>query len=55
MPVERVPVSVSQFCELLGIEPEQFVGVEVQKPSSRVLILVEPDDGTDQRNLPATE
>jgi len=28
MPVKRVPVSVSQLCELLGVEPKDYRGIE---------------------------
>jgi hypothetical protein len=43
MPVDRTPVSISQFAELMGIDPARFVGVEVERRSSRVLLVLEPE------------
>jgi hypothetical protein len=43
MPVERQPVSISQFAELMGIDPARFVGVDVERQSSRVLLVLEPE------------
>ena len=28
MPVERIPISRDQFCELLGVDPKRFINVE---------------------------
>lgn len=43
MPVDRsVALSISQFAELIGIEPERFIGVEVHRPSSTIVIVQEP-------------
>lgn len=39
--VERRPMSVSQFSELVGIEPAQFIGVEVDRITSTVVLVVE--------------
>lgn len=33
MPLQRIPLSKSQLCELLGVEPEQFIDVERQQPA----------------------
>lgn len=44
MPVERHPISVSQFCELLALDPSRFRGVECNRPHSSVTILLEPDE-----------
>ena len=49
MPVERVPISVSQLCELIGVDPKRFRGVESEpckregepRNSSRLWIVVE--------------
>jgi hypothetical protein len=51
VPVERIAISSSQLCELVGIEPERFIAVEPDKPvregqgadKSRWWIVVEPD------------
>jgi hypothetical protein len=43
MPVDRsTRLSVSQFSELLGIEPERFIGVDVDRLSSTITIVLEP-------------
>ena len=45
MPVERQPISVSQFCELLAIEPSRFIGIERRRhDSTGLLIVLEGDD-----------
>lgn len=41
MPVERREVSVSQFAELMGLEPERLIAVE-RRGSTMVLVL-EPE------------
>jgi hypothetical protein len=46
MPVERQPVSISQFAELMGIDPARFIGVDVQRHSTRVVLILEPDEET---------
>ena len=45
MPVERREVSISQFCELLGIEPKRLIAVE--RKSSTMVLILEPDDAVD--------
>jgi len=55
MPVERHPVSWSQFCGLLEIDPARFVGVEVNRVTRTVQLLMEPEYGTDHRRVPAVE
>lgn len=54
MPVERTPISISQFCELLAIEPARFVGVEVNRRASTVTLVLEPceDDGIQRERTP---
>lgn len=40
----RLTVSVNQFAELLGFEPQRFVGLQVNKVSQTIWILLEPED-----------
>lgn len=50
MPVVREHLSVSQFAELVGIDPARFNGVEVDKRESRVTLVLEPEeDNEDER------
>lgn len=43
-PVEFVPLSVSQLCELVGYEPSRFVGVFLDHARDVVLVLTkEPE------------
>lgn len=44
MAIERRQMSVSQFSELMGIEPRAFIGVEVNRQRSTVTLVVEGDD-----------
>ena len=44
MPIERHEISVSQFCELLALDPARFVGVARLKNGS-ITILLEPEPG----------
>jgi hypothetical protein len=45
MPVDRsVTLSISQLSELIGIEPERFVGLEVDRPSSTITVVLEPKE-----------
>jgi len=52
MPVERLPISVSQLSELLGVEPERFIGVEQEpvrhvegpRSSTRLWIVLEKEE-----------
>lgn len=45
MPVKRVGMSISQFCDLLGIEPiSKLTGLEMDRRSSRVTLVLEPDE-----------
>jgi len=44
MPVERRPVSVSQFSELMGIEPARLVDVEFSRRQSSVVLVLEPEE-----------
>lgn len=47
MPVERtIRLSISQFSELLGLDPERLVDVEVHRRLSTVVIVQEPTDET---------
>lgn len=43
MPVERHPISVSQFCELLAIDPTRFIGIE--RHSTGLYLVLEPEAG----------
>jgi hypothetical protein len=43
MAVNRQPVSISQFCELLALDPATFLNVEVDQLSSRVVLVTEGD------------
>ena len=42
--VERQSLSVSQLAELLGFEPERFIGVQVNRQSKTVTLFLEPVD-----------
>ena len=42
MPVDRIALSVSQFSELLGIDPDRLLAVEVIPRSGVVTIILEP-------------
>lgn len=42
MPVERRLISVSQFAELMGIEPQQVIAVERQ--GSSLVLVLEPEE-----------
>ena len=56
MSVQRIELSVSQFAELIGVEPERVLGVE--KRGSTMILVLEPEDtdgGTNQRDIPAVE
>ena len=44
MPIEIREVSVSQFSELLGLDPARFLGVQVDRQRQRIDILLEPED-----------
>ena len=45
MGLVRVPLSVSQFSELVGIDPDRFVGVEVPaRRSGNVILVLEEED-----------
>ena len=48
MPIEIREVSRSQLCELLGIAPERFLGVQTNRGRDRIGILLEPEDGMAQ-------
>lgn len=41
MPVERHPISVNQFCELLALDPKRFIGVE--RDSTGLVLVMEPE------------
>lgn len=58
MPVERRPISVSQFCELLGVEPHRLIAVTREggsKGSTMVLILEPEETNANDRNVSAAE
>lgn len=45
MPTIRQPLSISQLCELLGVEPWQLIDVEVDLLTGRAnLVLNEEED-----------
>jgi hypothetical protein len=44
MPVIREPLSISQFAELVGVEPSRLVGVEFSRRNSSVTLVLEPLD-----------
>ena len=51
MPVDRsTKLSVSQFSELLGIEPKRFIDVEVNRQTSTVTVVLEPEETADGPN-----
>jgi hypothetical protein len=39
MPIRVIEISASQFCDLLGIEPSQFIGVQAN--GTKIGLLVE--------------
>ena len=40
--IERQTLSVSQLAELLGFEPERFIGLQVNRQSKTVTLFLEP-------------
>lgn len=44
MPLLRELISVSQLAELLGVDPTQLVGVEVDRSTSTAQIVLEQHD-----------
>jgi hypothetical protein len=48
MPVERVSLSISQFAELLGTEPDRVIAVEKRGPT--MVLVLEPQDVTHGAN-----
>lgn len=44
MPVDRQPISVNQFCELLALDPKRLIGVEMDRKASTVVIVLEPEE-----------
>jgi len=56
MPVRRRLISVSQFAELLGVEPQQVIAVERQGSSLVLVLEPEVSDGwADGRDIPAVD
>jgi hypothetical protein len=53
VPIERRAVSVSQFADLLGVDPQRLIGVE--RKGSTMILLLEPEDDTTVRDVPATQ
>ena len=47
MPVQRVQISISQFCELLALEPGRLVGLDYDRASTVVTLVLEPDETGD--------
>lgn len=58
MPAERQELSVSQFAELLGVDPQRLIDVKRRGGSqgSTMVLILEPEeiDGTDGRSTSAT-
>lgn len=48
MPVERIEVTISQFCEELALDPKRFIAVE-RKDASTLVLVMEPEDDGEQR------
>ncbi len=44
MPIEVQQLSLSQFCELLAIDPARLVGIVLNKKDRTVGILLEPSE-----------
>ena len=55
MPVEKLSVSEREFCEHLGVDPKRFIGVQHNRLSKTLWILVESDDGPDDRRVPPVD
>lgn len=53
VPVDRVPVSISQFCGLLDLDPQKLIAVEVERKSSRVVLVMEPETEAEEWPKPA--
>lgn len=58
MQVDRsVRLSISQLSDLIGIDPTRFVGLEVDRVSSTVTVIQEPQErhnGAGKRGVSAT-
>jgi hypothetical protein len=50
MPIRVIEISASQFCDLLGIEPSQFIGVQAN--GTKIGILVEGEDTQTSGSFP---
>lgn len=49
MRVERVRLSVSQFCELIGVDPDRLIavqreGAQMGKKGSTMVLILEPEE-----------
>jgi hypothetical protein len=55
MPVERQPISFRTFCDEMAIDQQRFIGVEVNRQTSTVYLVLEPEDESNERRDPATE
>lgn len=51
MPVQRIRISLSQFCDLIGVDPQRLLDVEVKKidpatkrVSTSVVLVLEPEE-----------
>lgn len=42
--MDRQTLSVSQLAELLGFEPERFIGLQVNRQSKTITLFLEPQD-----------
>ena len=48
MPLERERISVQTFCDEMGIDRSRFVGVEMERRSGPVILLLTKGDGVAQ-------
>jgi hypothetical protein len=42
VPVERKLISLSQLCELVGVDPDRLIDVDVHRPSKTAQLILEP-------------
>lgn len=55
MPPDRnTRLSISQFSELLGIEPERLLDVEVSRQSSTITLVLQPKEADETHGPDAT-
>lgn len=44
MPVQRVPLSISQLAELVGVEPWRLLDIEVNRLKQTANLVLEPEE-----------